>query len=156
MARRVFFSFDYQRDLWRVNQIRDIPNIICCAAAGFENVSLSEEAKKDDTEIKKLINNSLDGTSVTVVCIGSMTYYRTYVTYEIEKSMERNNGILGIHINHLLDHNQSTSNRGLVPTRLAQPNQRRYQIYDYTDVSDLARWIELAAERAGRYPKGFC
>ena len=25
MARRVFFSFHYQRDIWRVNQIRNIP-----------------------------------------------------------------------------------------------------------------------------------
>ena len=27
MARRVFFSFHYQRDIWRVNQIRDTPNV---------------------------------------------------------------------------------------------------------------------------------
>ena len=27
MARRVFFSFHYQRDIWRVNQIRSIPNV---------------------------------------------------------------------------------------------------------------------------------
>ena len=35
MARRTFFSFHYQRDIWRVNQIRNIPNITGCAAAGF-------------------------------------------------------------------------------------------------------------------------
>lgn len=27
MARRTFFSFHYQRDIWRVNQIRNIPNV---------------------------------------------------------------------------------------------------------------------------------
>ena len=35
MARTVFFSFHYQRDIWRVNQVRSIPNITGNAAAGF-------------------------------------------------------------------------------------------------------------------------
>lgn len=34
MARRVFFSFHYQY-VWKVNQIRSMPNIIGTAAAGF-------------------------------------------------------------------------------------------------------------------------
>jgi hypothetical protein len=54
MARQVFFSFHYQRDVWRVNQIRNIPNVIGYAAAGFQDASLWEEAKrKGDAEIKK-------------------------------------------------------------------------------------------------------
>ena len=44
MARRVFFSFHYQRDVWRANQIRNIHNIIGTAAAGFQDASLWEEA----------------------------------------------------------------------------------------------------------------
>jgi hypothetical protein len=158
MAIKVFFSFDYELDLWRVNQIKNIPNIIRCAAAGFQDSSLWEEAKrKGDTEIKKIINDNLDDTSVTVVCIGPMTYFRKHINYATKKSMERNNGILGIHINRLLDHDQSTcDHRGIVPIILAQPNQRRYQIYDYTNVQDLARWIELAMAKAGSYPKKPC
>ena len=46
MARRVFFSFHYQRDVWRVNQIRSIPNVAGCAAAGFQDASIWEEAKR--------------------------------------------------------------------------------------------------------------
>ena len=46
MARTVFFSFHYQRDIWRVNQVRNIPNITGVAAAGFKDASLWEEAKK--------------------------------------------------------------------------------------------------------------
>ena len=40
MARRVFFSFHYQRDIWRVNQIRSIPNVTGCSAAGFQDASI--------------------------------------------------------------------------------------------------------------------
>ncbi len=55
MARRVFFSFHYQRDIFRVNQIRSITNITGCAAAGFQDASLWEDAaKKGEAAIKKL------------------------------------------------------------------------------------------------------
>ena len=37
MARRVFFSFHYDRDIWRVNQIRNIGEIVGVAAAGFHD-----------------------------------------------------------------------------------------------------------------------
>ncbi len=63
MARRVFFSFHYQRDIFRVNQIRNIPEIISAAAAGFHDASLWEEAKKKgDAAIKKLIDEGLRNT----------------------------------------------------------------------------------------------
>ena len=61
MARTVFFSFHYQRDIWRVNQIRSIPNITGNAAAGFKDASLWEEAKKKgDDDIKRMINKALE------------------------------------------------------------------------------------------------
>ena len=66
MARRVFFSFHYKY-VWKVNQIRSMPNIIGTAAAGFQDASLWEEAKKSDKEIKRIINKGLENTSVTVV-----------------------------------------------------------------------------------------
>src|SRR3989338_6130161 len=102
MARRVFFSFHYQRDIWRVNQIRNMPNIPGAAAAGFQDASLWEEAKnKGEAAIKKLINDGLQNTSVTVVLIGAMTAGRQYINYEIEQSIARGNGLVGIQIHHL-------------------------------------------------------
>ena len=70
MDRRVFFSFNYEKDIWRVNQIRNIPNVIGTARAGFADAGLWEEAKKKgDAAIKKMIDDALVGNSVTVVCI---------------------------------------------------------------------------------------
>ena len=75
--RRVFFSFHYQRDIWRVNQVRNAGIVDAQAAAGWSDASLWEEAKKKgDAAIKKLINDGLVGTSVTVVLIGSQTSER--------------------------------------------------------------------------------
>ena len=102
MARRVFFSLHCQHDIWRVNQIRNIPEITGCATAGFQDASLWEEAKKKgEAEIKKMIDKGLENTSVTVVFIGNKTAGRKYINYEIEQSIARGNGIVGIQIHHL-------------------------------------------------------
>jgi hypothetical protein len=90
MPRRVFFSFHYQRDVWRVNQIRNLHEIVGTAAAGFHDASLWEEAKrKGDATIKRMIDDALYNTSVTVIFIGNQTAGRTYINYEIQKSLDR-------------------------------------------------------------------
>ena len=68
MARKVFFSFHYQRDLWRVNVVRNSGLIEGVAAAGFHDASLWEETKKKgDDAVRRLIDSGLSGTTVTVV-----------------------------------------------------------------------------------------
>lgn len=147
MKRKVLFVFDYERDLFRVKQIMDIPDVIPCSIAGFNHNSAYEELdRKSDTDIKESIDKALEETTVTVVCIGEMTYFRKYINSQIKKSYERKNGMLGIHISHLLDVNQRSSRRGLVPVYLSHPNQSRFRIYDYTNSLELYKWIEEAAE----------
>ncbi len=148
MARRVFFSFHYQRDIFRVNQIRSIPNITGCAAAGFQDASLWEDAeKKGEAAIKKLIDDGLNNTSVTVVCIGEKTAGRKYINYEIQQSIDRGNGLVGIQIHHLQDHNQETDSVGGIPAKLKNGG---YKTYKYVDVEKLANRIEEAAKDAGK------
>jgi hypothetical protein len=148
MPRRVFFSFHYQRDIFRVNQIRSLPNIMGEAAAGFSDMSLWEATKRSgDAAVKRLIDSGLHGTSVTVVCIGSATAGRRYINYEISESLARGNGVLGLRINHLTGHNRMTDPIGATPALLTN---NRIPVYTYTDSADLAAWIEAAARTVGR------
>lgn len=148
MARRVFFSFHYQRDIWRINQIRSIPNITGCAAAGFQDASLWEEAKKKgDAAIKKMIDGALYNTTVTVVFIGNQTANRKYVNYEIEQSIDRGNGVVGIQIHHLEDHNQKVDEPGSTPKLLLD---KGFKVYKYVNYEKLANRIEEAAKLAGK------
>jgi hypothetical protein len=120
MARRVFFSFHYQQDIFRVNVIRNAGVVLGTAAAGFHDGSLWEKTKKKGTTaVKRLIDKGLDGTSVTCVLIGQKTAKRRFVNYEIEQSIERGNGLLGIHINCIKDiKGQTNFWRGEVPEAL--------------------------------------
>jgi hypothetical protein len=148
MARRVFFSFHYQRDIWRVNQIRNIPNVTGVAAAGWADASLWEESKKKgDAEIKKLIDNGLMNTSVTVVFIGYKTAGRKFINYEIEKSIERGNAIIGVKIHHLKNKDGETDPEGEVPAKLIAAGAK---VYKYDNMQKLADWIEAAAKAAGK------
>ncbi len=148
MARTVFFSFHYQRDIWRVNQIRSIPNITGNAAAGFKDASLWEESKKkSDDAIKKMIDNALIGTSVTVVFIGAKSAGRKFINYEIQKSLERGNGLVGIQIHHLENHQGETDDPGEIPKAIEEAG---FKVYKYLDVEKLANRIEEAAKIAGK------
>jgi hypothetical protein len=104
MAKRVFFAFHYQDVIeFRANVVRKHwvtkPDR---EEAGFFDSSLWETAKKTSpVAVKRLINGGLDGTSVTCVLIGSQTYARAWVRYEILKSFKRGNRLFGVHINSI-------------------------------------------------------
>jgi len=146
--RHVFFSFHYQRDIWRVNQIRNLDEIVGCAAAGFRDASLWEEAKKKgDEAIKKMIDDALKGTSVTVVFIGAKTAGRKYINYEINRSIARGNGVVGIQIHELKDREGKTDSVGETPAALTKGG---YKVYKYLNATQLKMRIEEAAKAAGK------
>src|ERR1039458_1952675 len=119
MARRVFFSFHYERDIWRVNVVRNSGTIEGVAAAGFHDASLWEETKRrGDDAVRRLIDTGLEGTSVTVVLIGAQTALRRYVSYEIARSISRGNGLLGIFIHNIKDKSGRSDAPGEVPEAL--------------------------------------
>jgi hypothetical protein len=141
VARKVFFSFHYERDLWRVNVVRNSGMVEGVAAAGFNDQSLWEETKKrGDDAIKRLIDGALDGTSVTVVLIGAETASRKYVSYEIEKSVALGNGLLGIRIHNIKDRSGRTDPAGPLPDALTK---RGAPVYNW-EYGKLGDWVEHA------------
>ncbi len=144
MARRVFFSFHFENDIWRANQVRNSNVVAGADAAGFFDHSEYAEAKnKGDENIRRLIREKLSGTSVTVVLIGSETATRPFVQYEIERSISGRNGLLGVYIDHLKDQNGRTSARGPKP---AVPPNVAFPAYAWD--GDLERF-SAAVEAAG-------
>ena len=123
-----------------MNQIRNLPEIVDASAAGFKDSSLWEEAKKkSDDAVKKLIDDGLIGTTVTLVCIGNTTAGRKFINYEIQKSIDRGNGILGVQIHHLKNFAGEVDTVGETPSLLTKNN---YPIYKY-DVDGLRGAVRL-------------
>ncbi|MBO7072512.1 MAG: TIR domain-containing protein [Acetobacter sp.] len=159
--RRVFFSFDYD-DIWRVMQIRN--HRITIENSGYIDAAEFEELEKNgEKAVKTWINEQLENTSVTVVLIGSKTSESKYVNYEIDKSYDRGNGLLGIYIHNIKDRYGNTSFKGKNPFdkwRIVDKYDRKkylfsdiYETYDwkYDDgYNNFGSWIEKAAKAAGR------
>ena len=161
MVRRVFFSFHYGRDVWRVNQVRHSwVTKDDREAAGFFDAAEQEEIKRaTDQKIKKWINEQLHGTSVTVVLIGNETAERDWVHYEIKKSIERGNGIVGVKVHSLKDRQGSTDFSGSNPLKKfvvedgddVQTLSSLFPTYDWkrdNGRENIGEWVEEAAQIA--------
>ena len=147
MTRRVFFSFDY-KNVYKANQIKDLPGIIATAAAGFKDSILWDEQKvKGDLDVKKMIDTALVDTTVTVVLISHGATNRKYINFEIYQSLARGNGLVAVQIHALPDAEGKTDAPGDIPSQIADNG---FKAYKYTMPADLAAWIEEAAQIAGK------
>ncbi|MDR3213647.1 MAG: TIR domain-containing protein [Azoarcus sp.] len=118
MAKRVFFSFHYKdvvdfranvvRNHWMTKPDRE--------SRGYYDASIWESARKQgDIALKRLINDGLEQTSNTCVLIGSQTFERPWVRYELLKSFKKGNHIFGVHINSIRAKDGTTKNKGANP-----------------------------------------
>jgi len=146
MARSVFFSFKYQ-DVSRAMVVRNSWVTRGKEAAGFiDSAEFEKLEKKGDPAIQEWIDDQLEGTSVTVVLVGAKTCASRWVKYEIEQSIERGKGLLGIDISKIEDLQGNTSERcGQIP--------KGYDFYLWNKgegYKNMGDWIEKAAKDAGR------
>ena len=161
--RYVFFSFDWD-DVWRVNQVRNSwVTKGGYAEAGFADSAEIETLRRStDRAIKGWIDRQMEGTSVTCVLIGARTADSRWVKYEIEQSIERRNGLLGVYIHGVKDRYGFTDAPGANPFErppfyfrssfgdLTYPCCTYYDWISNEGHANLGRWIEVAAQQAGR------
>ena len=158
MARRVFFSFHYDNDIKRSMIVRNSWVTQGKEAAGFIDKAEFEKMKrKGEKEVYKWIDKQLEGTSVTVVLIGAETLSRPFVQYEICKSLQRGNAVIGVYINWIRDmRTLKISAKGNIHTVIGyyEDGSPAYfdnvcdGIYDYVTqdgYANMGSWIEIAA-----------
>ncbi len=163
MGRKVFYSFHYDDDNWRVSQIRNMGVV-------DENIALAdndwEEIKKGgDKAIQSWIDSQIKGRSCTIVLVGRNTAGRKWVNYEIEKSWNEGKGVLGIRIHKLKDISGSQDTAGANPfsgfnvsgKNLSSIISLHDSIYfDSKDVykyikENIANWVENAIKIRDSY-----
>jgi hypothetical protein len=164
VAKRVYFAFHYQDVIeFRANVVRKHNWLGGVEAAGYYDYSIWEDAKRTSAlALKRLINGELYNTSVTAVLIGTDTWQRRWVRYEIIKSIERGNRVLGVHINRIKGRDQLTKVSGPNPFesvglhvsadgKSARPTEwtNRQWVY-YTDLEPFAIPVQPLALR-GRH-----
>jgi hypothetical protein len=122
--RRVFFSFHYA-DIMRVNVVRNSGEFAKSANEGGRNIegyydaSLWEKRKLEgDDALKNLIRTGVTNTSAVCVLVGTNTWRRRWVKYEIARSVIDGKGLLAVHVNSIKHHKDLVAHeRGDNPCR---------------------------------------
>jgi hypothetical protein len=162
MARRqVFYSFYYDADVMRVQQIRNM-------GAFDENTPASvnqwEEVKRGgDNAIKRWIDDNMAYRSCVVVLIGDRTAERKWVLYEIKKAWSEGKGLLGVHIHNIRCPRTAITYKGSNPLEFVTTDNGTklssiIRCYDplgsnaYYDIkTNLSSWIEAAVKQRENY-----
>lgn len=160
LYRKIFPSYDWDEDVWRVNQIINLPKILDCENAGFMKNVPNEEVKKDDRAIARWINENMEGCSCLVVFVGEKTYLSKWVKYEIDLARERKMGRFIIYLTGLKNTSGEKCSKGIDPYKAHglyadNPSPENYVIKQYSWLKDnglenFSDWIEDACRRAGR------
>ena len=153
--RRVFFSFDYENDIWRVNQVRNM-GALNNTKIVFSN-RLEEVKSNREATIRKWINDKMSSCSCVVVLIGTKTSRSKWVKYEIKTAIKNNKGLFGIHIHGLENQNNKITKKG------NNPLPSNYNSYEPSIFSvwfgypthkwikdNLKNWVEKAIDQKSR------
>ena len=152
--RQVFYSFCFDDDVMRVQQIRHMGLV-----DGDEPVSPNEWERLERASggVKKWIDDNMAYRSCVIVLAGRRTAGRTWVKYEIEKAWNEGKGLFGIYIHNLKCPRTGTSGAGTNPfddftfknsgSKLSSivPCYNPTPTSAYADIkANLAGWVEAA------------
>lgn len=152
--RQIFYSFHFDNDVFRVQQIRNI-------GALEENKPVSpnewEQIKRGgDPAIKRWIEDNLKYKNCLVALIGQETYKRPWVLYEIKKAWDDGKAVLGIYIHNINCMKTGKCSQGLNPFDYVSSqygnklsslvtcyNPPAYDAYNHIK-NNLESWVETA------------
>jgi hypothetical protein len=157
--RQIFYSFHYDNDVFRVQQIRNM-------GALEENTPVSandwETVKRGgDASIERWIDENMRYRSCVVVLVGEETHKRKWVKHEIKKAWEDGKGLLGIYIHNLKDPRTGICSKGINPFEQFTFNDRtklstKVSCYNpditdaYNDIkNNIESWVERAIKDRG-------
>lgn len=148
--RKVFISY-YHGDQEAVNKfVRDFSDVCIFKTVGVKDGDFDFDSNNPQYIMRKIRENKLDDSTVTIVLVGNCTHSRRYVDWEVKASLQQGqtlpNGLIAINLPYM-------GNRGNLPPRVSDNVVRdssgnnigyaRYYSYP-TSKSQLENWIEDA------------
>jgi len=143
MARRTFFSFHYQPDVWRAWNVRNcwVVRPEDQVERGFFDSSVFEAKKKEsDDSLKNFLRDGLANTSVTCVLAGTDTWSRRWVRYEIARSGLKGSGLLTVFIHGIKNSDGKPATKGADP--LAQMGVYKTDGGIYLAEWSAGKWVK--------------
>lgn len=157
IKRKVFYSFHFDNDVFRVQQVRNMGVI-----EGNEPTTPNnwEQIRRTAGGVERWINDNMQGKTCAIVLIGMETAQRPWVQYEIKKAWKDGKGLFGINVHNLKCPKMGICRKGPNPfdgIKFTKANGQIYvpKTYDpsasdaYGDINrNLSTWIERAIAEA--------
>jgi hypothetical protein len=155
-TRKIFYSFHFDNDVMRVQMVRNM-GVVEGNTPVAPN-TWEEVKKKGESAIETWIDDNMKNKSCLIVLIGTDTYKRPWVQYEIKKAWKDGKGILGIHVNNLKCPNNGTCTQGKNPFEGIQFPLNGVEVTPavyapkstdaYKDIAaNLSSWVEAAIKQ---------
>lgn len=158
MTKSVFYSFQYEPDNWRVQQVMNIGAI--SGGSAFTPQDWEAVRYETDTAIENWIHEQMNYTKAVIVLVGSTTADSHWVDYEIRKAWNEKRPLLGVRIHKLHDKDGDSTTLGVNPfSKISLQNGGTIADYVslidpigfdsksvYKDIQDnLENWVENRA-----------
>lgn len=148
VRRRIFISYHHDNDQAAYNELsrvlHDQMDLV------FDN-SLDRLIDSENTDyvIQRIRDKFISGTSCTLVLCGAETFERKYVDWEIKATLDKEHGLIGIHLPTAVRGDQGGI---VVPSRLHDNIKSGYAVWkSWNDLAAnpalMATWIEDAVKR---------
>jgi hypothetical protein len=158
--KQVFYSFHFDNDVMRVQQIRNIG-----AIEDNKPVSVNdwEQVRRGGAiAIQKWIDENMKYKNCVVVLVGSQTADREWVRYEIKKAWNDGRGLVGIYIHNIKCPRNGLGRQGKNPfdqfTVKGKSLSSTVQCYNpnsydaYGDIkNNLEKWVDEAISIRNNY-----
>jgi hypothetical protein len=131
VTKSVFFSFHYQRDAWRVQQVANMGAVegqSILSAQDWESVK-----RKGEQAIENWIDSQMAGKQAVVVLVGAESASRPWVRYEIVKAWNERRPLVGIRVHGLEDSAGHADG----------PGDNPFARVTLSDGGSLADWVPL-------------
>lgn len=150
----VFYSFHFENDVMRVQQIRNIGTIEGNAPTTPNEWETLKRTGK--TAVENWIDQNMKYKRCIIVLIGSETADRPWVKHEIIKAWNNGKALLGIHIHNIRCPRNGTSRKGKNPFDLIKcadgkklseyvPCYDPNATYAYSEIAEnMSNWISHA------------
>ena len=163
---RLFLSYHFEADAWRVAQIRNalLSHKGVQVEAALEASTWDELKKDGHLAVETFLDNQLRTASVTIVLFGSSTASREWVRYEVMRSHQLGLGLIAVDIHRLPGADGQSAQPGPNPLSLWQADiagQKRafsdlYPTYDWVQDNgprNVMHWISKVTPKLSNHRK---
>lgn len=160
---KVFISYFHEDDQeWKDRFVRMMGDRIVDRSVNIGDIVGNSPPAEDN--LRRIREQHISDATVTVVLVGSRTWQRKYVDWEINATLRDTNmnprcGLLGILLPTHPDYNRSSYNPRLIPPRLAyncggdDPYAKIYHWRGAQSADSVHDWVHLAFKRRRRQPE---